>query len=94
MRVSSSGDGAAGAAMLQLNGIAYSRFIGFELDGRGKAAAGFHYQSTQGFQTEVTHRHLAFRGFTDAAVLEKHPNSGHALAETRPPGLPSTQGAS
>ena len=43
---------------------------------------GFHYQATQGFQTEVTHRHLAFRGFTNAAVLENHPNEGQALAET------------
>ena len=38
--------------------------------------------ATQGFQTEVTHRHLAFRGFTNAAVLENHPNEGQALAET------------
>ncbi len=75
-------DGAVGGTMLQLNGIAYSKFIGLELDGKGKASLGFHYQSTQGFQTEVTHRHLAFRGFTDSAVLESHPNDGQALAET------------
>jgi hypothetical protein len=75
-------DGGDGGTMLVLNGIAYTRFVGFELDGRGKAGVGFHYQSTQGFQTEVTHRHLAFRGFTNAAVLEAHPNEGHALAET------------
>lgn len=75
-------DGASGGTMLLLNGMAYSRFVGFELDGRGKAGVGFHYQATQGFQTEVTHRHLAFRGFTNAAVLENHPNEGQALAET------------
>jgi hypothetical protein len=75
-------DGEAGGTMVLLNGIAYSRFVGFELDGRGKAAVGFHYQATQGFQTEVTHRHLAFRGFTNAAILENHPNEGQALAET------------
>ncbi len=75
-------DGAAGGTMLLLNGMAYTRFIGFELDGRGKAGVGFHYQATHGFQTEVTHRHLAFRGFTNAAVLEAHPNEGQALAET------------
>jgi Pectate lyase superfamily protein len=75
-------DGPAGAAMFVLNGVAYSRFVGFELDGRGKAGVGFHYAATLGFQTEVTHRHLAFRGFTDAAVLEKHPLDGQALAET------------
>lgn len=75
-------DGAEGGTMLRLNGMAYSRFVGFEMDGRGKASVGFHYQATQGFQTEVTHRHLAFRGFTNAAVLEDHPNNGQALAET------------
>ena len=75
-------DGADGGTLLLLNGLAYSRLVGLELDGRGKAGVGFHYQATQGFQTEVTHRHLAFRGFTNAAVLEDHPNQGQALAET------------
>jgi hypothetical protein len=75
-------DGGAGGTMLLLNGMAYSRFVGFELDGQGKASVGFHYQATEGFQTEVTHRHLAFRGFTNSAVLEHHPNEGQALAET------------
>lgn len=75
-------DGDSGGTMWLLNGIAYSRFVGFELDGRGKAGVGFHYQSTQGFQTEVTHRHLAFRGFTNAAILENHLGEGQALAET------------
>ena len=62
-------DGPAGGAVFALDGVAYSRFVGFEVDGRGKAGAGFHYRATKGFQTEVTHRHLAFRGFTDSAVL-------------------------
>lgn len=75
-------DGVGGGTMLLLNGMAYSRFVGLELDGRGRAGIGFHYQATQGFQTEVTHRHLAFRGFTSAAVLENHPDEGQALAET------------
>jgi hypothetical protein len=75
-------DGAGGGPILTLNGMAYTRFVGFELDGRSRAGVGFHYQATQGFQTEVTHRHLAFRGFTNAAVLEAHPNDGQALAET------------
>ncbi|HOC01007.1 MAG TPA: winged helix-turn-helix transcriptional regulator, partial [Verrucomicrobiota bacterium] len=46
-------DGARGGTMLLLDGVAYSRFIGLELDGRGSAAVGFQYQATQGFQTEV-----------------------------------------
>lgn len=75
-------DGPGGGTMVRLDGMAYTRFLGFEVDGRGKAAVGFHYQATQGFQTEVTHRHLAFRGFTHAAVLEDHSDGGQALAET------------
>ena len=75
-------DGARGGTMLLLNGIAYSRFVGLELDGQGRAGVGFHYHATQGFQTEVTHRHLAFRGFANAAVLEDHADEGQALAET------------
>jgi hypothetical protein len=75
-------DGPAGGTMLVLDGVAYSRFVGFELDGRGKAAVGFHYDARNGFQTEVTHRHLAFRGFGNAAVLEVHSNTAQALAET------------
>lgn len=75
-------DGVDRGTMLLLNGMAYSRFVGFELDGRSKASVGFHYRATQGFQTEVTHRHLAFRRFTNAAVLEDHADEGQALAET------------
>lgn len=75
-------DGASGGTMLLLNGIAHSRFVGLELDGQDRAGVGFHYRATQGFQTEVTHRHLAFRGFTNAAVLEDHTDEGQALAET------------
>lgn len=33
-------------------------------------------------KTEVTHRHLEFRGFTKAGVLEDHADEGQALAET------------
>lgn len=75
-------DGAEGGTMLRIDGVAYSRFVGLALDGRGKAGVGFHYQATQGFQTEVTHRHLHFRSFMNAAVLEDHSNEGQALAET------------
>ncbi len=75
-------DGPAGGTMFLVDGIAYTRLIGMELDGRGKAAIGLHYKAAQGFQTEVTHRDLAFRGLTDAAVLEDHANSEQALAET------------
>jgi len=75
-------DGPAGGTMVLIDGLAYSRIVGFEFDGRKKASIGLHYEAAKGFGTEVTHRHLAFRGFTDSAVYEKHPNSGQALAET------------
>ena len=71
-------DGASGGTMLLLNGIAYSRFVGLELDGQGRAGVGFHYRATRGFQTEVTHPHLAFRGFTNAAVLDDLRRLGEA----------------
>jgi hypothetical protein len=74
-------DGEPGGKMLLLNGVAYSSFVGLQLEGRGRAAVGFWYRSERRFQTEVTHRHLAFRGFTDAGVLED-PTRAQALAET------------
>jgi len=74
-------DGEAGGKMLHLNGISYSVFTGLELDGRSKAAVGFWYKSDKRFQTEVTHRHLAFRGFMDAGLLND-PTRVQALAET------------
>ncbi|MFO1498844.1 MAG: glycosyl hydrolase family 28-related protein [Verrucomicrobiota bacterium] len=74
-------DGGAGGTMLSLDGMAYTRFVGFELDGRGQASVGFHYQA-RAFQTEVSHQHLAFRGFTSAGILEDHSDKGQALAET------------
>lgn len=74
-------DGAAGGKMLHLNGVSYSSFVGMELDGGGKAAVGFWYRADKRFQTEVTHRHLAFRGFTDSGLLSD-PDRVRALAET------------
>lgn len=71
--------GETGGTMWLLNGIAYSIFNGFELDGKGKAGVGFRYKS-DGFGTEVTHRNLAFRNFTDAGILED-PTRAQALAE-------------
>lgn len=74
-------DGEPGGRMLHINGLCYSFFEGLELDGRGKAAVGFYYNSEKRFQTEVTHRHLAFRNFTDAGMLND-PARAQALAET------------
>lgn len=74
-------DGEVGGKMLHLNGVAYSSFVGLSLEGRGKAAVGFYYNSDKRFQTEVTHRHLSFRGFTDCGILND-PTRQQALAET------------
>lgn len=74
-------DGEGGGKLLHLNGVAYSILVGMELDGKGKAAVGLWYKSDKRFQTEVTHRHLAFRGFTDSGVLND-PTRAQALAET------------
>jgi hypothetical protein len=74
-------DGEAGGKVFADDGVAYSRFVGIQFDGRGKAAVGFHHDSHKRFETEVRHIHLAFRNFTDAAVLAE-PRDRYALAET------------
>ena len=74
-------DGEAGASLLVDDGVAESRFEGIQFDGQGKAAIGFHHDSDNRFETEVRHRHLAFRRFTAAAVLAE-PKDKYALAET------------
>ena len=74
-------DGAAGGKLFADDGVAASRFVGLQFDGQGRAAVGFHHDSHNRFETEVSHRHLAFRGFTDAAILAE-PKDKYALAET------------
>jgi len=73
-------DGAAGGTMLRVDGVAYSRYVGLDFEGRGKAALGLVHSNNHRFETEVTHRHLAFRDFTDAAIL-RDPTGKHSLAE-------------
>ena len=74
-------DGEAGGKLFMDDGVAYSRFVGIQFDGRGKAAIGFFHHSERRFETEVRHQHLAFRNFTEAAVLAD-PKDTFALAET------------
>jgi hypothetical protein len=74
-------DGEAGGKMLMDDGVAYSRFVGLQFDGRDKAAIGFFHHSERRFETEVRHQHLAFRNFTEAGVLAD-PKDAFALAET------------
>ncbi len=74
-------DGEPQGKLFADDGVAYSRFVGLSFDGKGKAAVGFHHDSHSRFETEVRHQHLAFRGFTDAAILAE-PKDKFALAET------------
>ena len=73
--------GQKGGALLTDDGLAVSRFVGVQFDGRGVAAAGFLHESHRRFETEVRHQHLAFRNFTDAGLLAA-PRDKYALAET------------
>src|SRR3954447_20593406 len=64
------------------DGLAMSRYVGLTFEGRGKAAVGFNHFSTLRFETEVVHRHLAFRNFTGAG-FKAEKDDAYALA--RPP---------
>ena len=74
-------DGEEGGKLLVDDGVAYSRYVGLTFEGGGTAAVGFFHHSDNRFETEVQHRHLAFRGFTDSGILADHQDS-YALAET------------
>jgi len=74
-------DGAKGGSLFTDDGVAASRFVGMEFDGKDVAGVGFLHESHRRFETEVRHHHLAFRNFTDAGVLAA-PKDKYALAET------------
>ena len=74
-------DGKPGGVMFVDDGVAYARYVGLQFEGRNKAAVGFHHDSQSRFETEVRHQHLAFRNFTQAAILVE-PKDKYALAET------------
>ncbi len=73
--------GEAGGKLFEDNGVSSSRYVGITFDGVGKAAVGFNHYSTKRFETEVLHRYLAFRNFTDAGLLAVKQDR-YALAET------------
>ncbi len=74
-------DGDAGGTLLKVDGIAYSRYVGLSFAGGGTAAVGLLHRNDSRFVTQLDHQHLAFRHFTDAAILHD-PASKQALAET------------
>jgi hypothetical protein len=73
--------GPAGGKMILVDGFANSRFRGFELDGGGSCGVGLWHKADHRFETEVDHRDIAFRGFTDAGLL-RDPTGKQSLAET------------
>ena len=73
--------GVEGGRMLHDDGLSTSRYVGLDLDGGGTAAVGFYHHSMKRFETEVEHKHLAFRNFTDAGLMAAK-DDRYALAET------------
>lgn len=76
-------DGRDGEAIWRDHGVAHSRYIGLSFDGRGRAAVGLHhFNEAGGFETEVGHRHMAFRNFTDAGILaDGNPATAEVMIE-------------
>jgi hypothetical protein len=75
-------DGDEGGVLFKDDGVAYSRFVGLQFEGGGRARVGFLHESHRRFETEVRHEHLAFRGFTEAGILVARGDK-YALAETQ-----------
>ena len=74
-------DGPDGSAMIREEGMGYSRWVGFDLDGAGGAATGQLHSSSHTFETAHRKQHMAFRNFSKAAVYAD-PNAAFAMAET------------
>ncbi len=74
-------DGNEGGTFLREEGMGYSRWVGLELDGAGKAAVGAHHYSNYTFETVHRKQHMAFRNFTKYGVYAD-PQDKFAMAET------------
>lgn len=73
-------DGPNEGTMLQIDGIPYSRYQGFVLDGAGKAAVGMSHSNTKAFETEVRCQDIGFINCTKQGLFE-NPSGHYALAE-------------
>ena len=73
-------DGEPGGSIMLDDGVAYSRFVGFVLDGMNKAAVGFRHRSMVGFETEVDYQHCGFLNCAEAGI-KADPDDNFALAE-------------
>ncbi len=61
-------DGPVGGRMFLSDGIAYSRYVGLSWDGQNRAAVGFDHAAGKRFETEILHKHEAFRNFTGYGI--------------------------
>lgn len=75
-------DGKAGRNLLEAEGRGYSRVVGIDFDGRGKAAIGDYHFSLYTFETVLSYRHVAFRNFTMAGIYAEPTRDAFAMAET------------
>jgi hypothetical protein len=75
-------DGEIGGTMIQEEGMGYSRWVGLELDGAGKAAIGAYHCSNYTFETVHRKIHMAFRNFTQYGVRAEPTKDRFAMAET------------
>lgn len=74
-------DGLEAGRMLTIDGLLHTRYVGFVLDGRGKAAVGFCHKNSARFVTEISHEHMAFLNCTATGLLVD-PTRTQATAET------------
>ncbi|MBL7040281.1 MAG: hypothetical protein ISR77_16710 [Pirellulaceae bacterium] len=75
-------DGPEGGTLVQAEGMCYSRWVGFDFDGAGKAALGHYHRSLYTFETVHRKVHVAFRNFTKAGVYAEPTDDKFAIAET------------
>ncbi len=74
-------DGVEGEPLIWQEGMAYTRWVGLDLDGSGKASIGQYHFSKHTFETAHRKQHMAYRNFTEAGVLAA-PDDAFAIAET------------
>lgn len=75
-------DGKAGSNMLEAEGRGYSRVVGLDFDGKGKAAIGDYHFSLHTFETVLSYRHVAFRNFAMAGVYAEPTRDAFAMSDT------------
>ena len=69
-------DGEPGGVMLKSLGYTHSSYVGFVLDGRGKAATGLLHAGNM-YETDMLYRHVAFLNFTGEAVSIGRKHAGN-----------------